>query len=93
MTRTHAGTRICGAGIVGAATAYHLTLRGLSPIVVESTTVAAAASGKAGGFLAGGWGDGGVTEALHRKGAAPHPPSATLGTCRWDLYLLLIYLR
>lgn len=82
MTRTHAGTRICGAGIVGAATAYHLTLRGLSPIVVESTTVAAAASGKAGGFLAGGWGDGGVTEALHRKGAAPpqcHPGYLSLG--------------
>ena len=82
MTRTHAGTRICGAGIVGAATAYHLTLRGLSPIVVESTTVAAAASGKAGGFLASGWGDGGVTEALHRKGAAPpqcHPGYLSLG--------------
>ena len=36
----------------GACTAYFLSRRGIEVIVVESTEVAAAASGKAGGFLA-----------------------------------------
>jgi hypothetical protein len=35
-------------------------------LVFERYQLAGAASGKAGGFLAGGWGDGGVTEQLHR---------------------------
>ena len=43
-----------GGGIIGASIAYHLSLRGVAAIVVEQTRVAAAASGKAGGFLAGG---------------------------------------
>jgi len=58
---------ILGAGIVGAATAYFLTKRGLKPIVIERSGVAAAASGKAGGFLARSWGDGGPTQQLHHK--------------------------
>ena len=45
---------ICG-GVVGACTAYFLSRRGAQVIVVESTDVAAAASGKAGGFLALDW--------------------------------------
>jgi len=57
---------ICGGGIIGASIAYHLTLKGEKPVVIERSKIAAAASGKAGGFLAGGWGDGSVTEALHR---------------------------
>lgn len=43
---------------VGASTAYHLALRGVKPLVIERSKIAAAASGKAGGFLAGGWGSG-----------------------------------
>lgn len=43
---------VCGGGIVGASIAYHLTLRGVKPVVVERSAVASAASGKAGGFLA-----------------------------------------
>ncbi len=43
---------ICGGGIIGASIAYHLTLMGVEPIVVEQCSIAAAASGKAGGFLA-----------------------------------------
>jgi glycine/D-amino acid oxidase-like deaminating enzyme len=43
---------ICGGGVIGACTAYFLARRGIDIIVVERTEVAAAASGKAGGFLA-----------------------------------------
>lgn len=49
---------ICGGGIVGASIAYQLSLRSVAAnitiTVIEQTKVAAAASGKAGGFLAGG---------------------------------------
>lgn len=56
---------------VGASTAYHLSLRGVKPLVVERSAVAAAASGKAGGFLAGGWGSG-PTVPLHEVSFAMH---------------------
>ena len=46
---------ICGGGVIGACTAYFLSRRGIDVIVVERTEVAAAASGKAGGFLALDW--------------------------------------
>lgn len=46
---------ICGAGVIGACTAYFLARRGIDVIVVERTEVAAAASGKAGGFRALDW--------------------------------------
>ncbi|CAM9856418.1 unnamed protein product, partial [Discosporangium mesarthrocarpum] len=70
---------IIGGGIVGASTAYHLTLRGVKPVVIERSAVAAAASGKAGGFLAGGWGSG-STRALHEISFAMHEELAqTLG--------------
>eukprot|EP00933_Yihiella_yeosuensis_P062937 TRINITY_DN65972_c0_g1_i1.p1 TRINITY_DN65972_c0_g1~~TRINITY_DN65972_c0_g1_i1.p1 ORF type:complete len:371 (+),score=73.09 TRINITY_DN65972_c0_g1_i1:102-1214(+) len=62
---------ICGGGIVGCATAYFLSLKGLKPIVVERGSIACAASGHAGGFLARGWGSG-PTEALHHKGFDLH---------------------
>jgi glycine/D-amino acid oxidase-like deaminating enzyme len=43
---------ICGAGVIGAAVAYYLALRGVAATVIERCGVACAASGKAGGFLA-----------------------------------------
>ena len=64
---------VLGGGIVGASVAYYgVRDHGdvLRVSVVERTHVAASASGKGGGFLAGGWGDGGVTEELHRNGFA-----------------------
>lgn len=71
---------VCGGGIVAASIAYHLTLRGVKPLVVERLEVAAAASGKAGGFLARGWGDGGPTQALHRVSFDMHEQlAASLG--------------
>ncbi|CAN0594935.1 unnamed protein product, partial [Ectocarpus sp. 12 AP-2014] len=64
---------------VGASTAYHLALRGVKPIVIERSKVAAAASGKAGGFLAGGWGSG-PTVPMHEISFDMHEKLAeTLG--------------
>lgn len=49
---------ICGGGIIGAATAYFLAQQhGVGATVVEREALAAAASGKAGGFLALDWND------------------------------------
>src|SRR4029453_7268935 len=62
---------ICGAGVIGAAVAYYLSLRGVAATVVERCGVACAASGKAGGFLALDWCDGSPLGALAR-----HPESA-----------------
>jgi glycine/D-amino acid oxidase-like deaminating enzyme len=63
---------ICGGGVVGACTAYFLARRGIDVMVVERTEVAAAASGKAGGFLALDWCAGTPLDALalnaHRNG-------------------------
>ncbi|EKX33390.1 hypothetical protein GUITHDRAFT_158911 [Guillardia theta CCMP2712] len=55
---------ICGGGIQSAAIAYYLSLRGVAPTVIERSEIACAASGKAGGFLARGWGNGDTAE-LH----------------------------
>lgn len=63
---------ICGAGIIGAATAYYLSLRGIGATVVERCNVACAASGKSGGFLALDWCDGTPLEDLARKSFALH---------------------
>jgi len=49
---------ICGAGVIGAAVAYYLSLRGVAATVVERCGVACAASGKSGGFLALDWCEG-----------------------------------
>jgi glycine/D-amino acid oxidase-like deaminating enzyme len=63
---------ICGAGVIGACTAYFLSRRGIDVIVVERTEVAAAASGKAGGFLALDWCAGTPLDALARRSFALH---------------------
>ena len=63
---------ICGAGVIGACTAYFLSRRGVKVIVVESTEVAAAASGKAGGFLALDWCAGTPLDALARRSFQLH---------------------
>ncbi len=48
---------VCGAGVIGAATAYCLTGRGSDVTIVERWRVAGCASGKSGGFLARDWCD------------------------------------
>lgn len=57
---------ILGAGIHGASVAYYLTSKfGITPTIIERSAVAAAASGKSGGFLAREWGSGPTTK-LHQ---------------------------
>src|SRR5262249_36353358 len=63
---------ICGAGAIGACTAYFLSRRGINVTVVERTEVAAAASGKAGGFLALDWCVGTPLDALARRSFQLH---------------------
>jgi glycine/D-amino acid oxidase-like deaminating enzyme len=63
---------ICGAGVIGACTAYFLARRGIGVTVVERAQVAAAASGKAGGFLALDWCAGTTLDALARRSFQLH---------------------
>lgn len=57
---------VVGAGVIGSAIAYYLTEKGCkNVIVIERTGVACHASGKAGGFLARGWGSGSTSQ-LHK---------------------------
>ena len=58
---------ICGGGVIGAATAYFLSRRGVAVTVIESTGIACAASGKSGGFLARDWCAGSPLDALARR--------------------------
>jgi len=72
---------ICGAGVIGAAVAYYLSLRGVRATVVERSGVACAASGKSGGFLALDWCDSTPLAALARTSFQLHAElSHTLGT-------------
>jgi len=72
---------IAGGGVIGASIAYFLALRGVEAIVIESTGVANAASGKAGGFLAFDWCDGTPLEPLARRSFRLHATLAEeLGT-------------
>lgn len=63
---------ICGGGAIGACTAYFLARRGIDVTVVERAGIAAAASGKAGGFLALDWCAGSPLDALARRSFALH---------------------
>ena len=63
---------ICGAGVIGAAIAYYLSLRGVEATVIERCGVACAASGKAGGFLALDWCDSSTLAPLARKSFQLH---------------------
>lgn len=63
---------ICGAGVIGACTAYYLARRGIGVTVVDCSGVASAASGKAGGFLALDWCAGSLLDALARRSFALH---------------------
>jgi glycine/D-amino acid oxidase-like deaminating enzyme len=78
--QARAGVVICGAGVIGAAVAYYLALRGVAATVIERCGVAGAASGKAGGFLALDWCDSSPLAPLARKSFQLHADLAqTLG--------------
>ncbi|OMO56586.1 FAD dependent oxidoreductase [Corchorus capsularis] len=57
---------VCGGGVIGVCTAYFLSQKGAAVTLVEKSSVACAASGKAGGFLALDWCDGGPVGPLAR---------------------------
>ncbi|KAI7739277.1 hypothetical protein M8C21_017507 [Ambrosia artemisiifolia] len=57
---------VCGGGIIGVCTAYFLSKKGAAVTLVEQSSIACAASGKAGGFLAFDWCDGGPVSSLAR---------------------------
>ncbi len=63
---------ICGGGVIGASIAYWLSLRQVEAVVIERVAIAAAASGKSGGFLARDWCDGSPLEALARRSFELH---------------------
>jgi glycine/D-amino acid oxidase-like deaminating enzyme len=63
---------VCGAGVMGAATAYFLARRGVEVTLVERSGVACAASGKSGGFLALDWCDDSPLGPLARASFALH---------------------
>jgi glycine/D-amino acid oxidase-like deaminating enzyme len=84
---------VCGAGIMGAATAYFLTQRGVSVTLVERTGVACAASGKSGGFLALDWCDDSPLGPLARASFALHARlardlAADYGYRRMDTFMM-----
>lgn len=68
---------ICGAGVIGASIAYYLSRRGVAATLVERTSVACAASGKSGGFIARDWCDGQPQAALARLSFDLHRELAT----------------
>lgn len=57
---------ICGGGVIGTAIAYYLAKKGVKSTVVDRSGIAAAASGRAGGFLALDWNDSSALGALAR---------------------------
>jgi glycine/D-amino acid oxidase-like deaminating enzyme len=63
---------ICGGGVIGACTAYFLSRRGVTVTVVERAEIAAAASEKAGGFLALDWCGGTPLDGLARRSFQLH---------------------
>ncbi len=82
---------ICGGGVIGAATAYFLSRRGVAPLVVEPIALASAASGKSGGFLALDWCDGTPLQALARRSFALHASLAEELGGNWGYRRLTTY--
>ncbi|KAH7845265.1 hypothetical protein Vadar_000153 [Vaccinium darrowii] len=57
---------LCGGGVIGVCTAYFLSKKGATVTLIEKSSIACAASGKSGGFLALDWCDGGPLSSLAR---------------------------
>lgn len=81
----------CGGGVIRACTAYFLARRGIEVIVVERTEVAAAASGKAGGFLALDWCAGTPLDAMARRSFQLHAALPREITADWAYQRMTAY--
>eukprot|EP01147_Barroeca_monosierra_P005786 gene5786-7282_t len=75
---------VVGAGVIGVSSAYFLAALGARVAVIERTGVASAASGKAGGFLALDWCDGGPLEELARMSFNLHDTLAKEFNNPWE---------
>jgi glycine/D-amino acid oxidase-like deaminating enzyme len=82
---------ICGGGVIGALIAYFLSCRGVAATVIEGTGLAAAASGKSGGFLARDWCDGSALAPLARRSFALHQELAANSGDDWGYRRLDTY--
>ena len=82
---------ICGGGVIGASIAYFLSRRGATPIVVERTGIACAASGKSGGFLARHWCDGAPLQQLARRSFDLHAELAEQSSEDWGYRRVTTY--
>ena len=73
----HLDIVICGGGIIGVCTAYYLTQKPnvRSVTIVERYQIAGCASGKAGGFLALDWCDGGHVVCIYESIKSPSKTS------------------
>ncbi|TXG59368.1 hypothetical protein EZV62_013941 [Acer yangbiense] len=65
-TQSKKRVAVCGGGIIGVCTAYFLAKKGAAVTLIEKSSVACAASGKAGGFLALDWCDDEAISSLAR---------------------------
>src|ERR1700735_747176 len=63
---------VLGGGVIGASIAWRLASRGADVTVLERSSIACAASGKAGGFLARDWCDGTPLMRLARRSFEIH---------------------
>jgi glycine/D-amino acid oxidase-like deaminating enzyme len=82
---------ICGGGAIGVAIAYFLSRRGAESVVIERHTVAGAASGKSGGFLALDWCRGSSLDRLARRSFALHAELAETLSNPWGYRRLTTY--
>jgi glycine/D-amino acid oxidase-like deaminating enzyme len=82
---------VCGAGVIGAATAYFLSVRGAQVTILERTSVACASSGKAGAFLALDWCAGSPLDALARRSFALHAQLADELDADWGYQRVRTY--
>src|SRR6201993_673390 len=82
---------IVGGGVIGASIAYHLAARGADVVVIESSAIACAASGKSGGFLAMDWCDGTPLMRLARRSFALHAELAERHPGAWGYRRMTTY--
>ena len=82
---------ICGSGVIGACAAYFISRRGIDVTVVERADVAAAASGKAGGFLALDWCVGTPLDALARRSFLLHAELPNVVAGDWGYRRMTAY--